>query len=137
MLRILICLCLLPALFACSSTSSSISSDLISVEWRVITMAGKAPNSKKGITLRVDRYGGVAGRGPVNSYKADSVVSPNGGWSFQNPSNTKRLGTPTEMDEEALFLRLMIRANKWRKRGNKLDLMEGKRVLMTFKRGPR
>jgi heat shock protein HslJ len=98
-------------------------------------MAGKAPKSKNAITLRVDRDGSVAGQAPINRYAAESVVSATGGWSLQNPNTTKRLGTPEEMDEEALFMRLMVRANKWDKHGSQLDLLEGKRVLMSFKRG--
>ena len=130
-----VCLCLLATLFACGSTSGSISSDLLSVQWHVTAMAGKAPNSTNAITLRVERDGSVAGQAPVNRYAASNVVSAKGGWSLENPSTTKRLGTPDEMDEEALFMRLMIRANRWDKHGNKLDLLEGKRVLVTFERG--
>jgi len=130
-----LCLCLLASLSACGSTSSSISSDLVSVEWHVTAMAGKAPSSKNAITLRVDHDGSVAGQAPVNRYAASKVVSAKGGWSLENPITTRRMGTPEEMDEEALFLRLLVRANKWDKHGSTLDLLEGKRVLMKFKRG--
>ena len=136
-LSVCLCLCLLATLVSssgCGSTSGSISSDLLSVQWRATTMAGKAPSSTNEITLLVDSDGSVAGQAPVNRYAAQGVVSATGGWSFENPSTTKRLGTPEEMDEESLFMRLVIRANRWDKHGSKLDLLEGKRVLMTFTR---
>lgn len=130
-------LCLLATLissFGCGSTSGSISSDLLSVQWRVTAMAGKVPSSTNEITLRVDSDGSVAGQAPVNRYAAENVVSADGSWSLENPITTRRAGTPEEMDEETLFMRLLVRANKWDKHGSKLDLLEGERVLVTFER---
>ncbi len=137
MLRIPICLCLLATLLACGSTSGSISSGVTSVQWHVTTMAGKAPSSKEDITLRIDVDGSVAGQAPVNRYAAESVVSADGSWSLENPITTRRAGTPEDMDEETLFMRLLVRANKWDKHGSKLDLLEGERVLVSFTRGSR
>ncbi len=137
MLRIPVCLYLLVTLFACGSTSGSISRDLLSVQWRVTAMAGEAPKSENDITLRVESDGSVAGQAPVNRYAAESVVSADGSWSLENPITTRRAGTPEEMDEETLFMRLMVRANRWDKHGSKLDLLEGERVLVSFTRGGR
>lgn len=134
MLRISIRLCLFSALFACGSTSGSISGEVIQVQWHLTSLAGEASHSQTQITLRIDRDGSVAGQATVNRYAAENVVSGDGGWSFGNPSTTKRVGTPGEMDEETLFMRLMVRADHWHKHGSKLDLLEGKRVLVTFER---
>lgn len=119
------------AIASCASTEGRWKR-LQETEWVLSRIAGNAPLGTHPVTLEVGDAGRLSGVASVNRYSAGTGFDERGSFRVEAPMLTRMAGPPEAMDQEQLFVRLLVRADAWRMASGELQLLEGERELLAF-----
>lgn len=122
---------------ACSASPEQRREAVLETEWRLVELGGRPPLTEFPITLRIADDGGVSGTAGVNRYSAGSALAADGRWRVESPVLTRMAGPPAAMDQEQLYLRLLVRGDGWRAEGKRFEVVERGRPLLRFERAPK